>query len=121
MKIKDKEFIREIVSSDFKHISNPNFTNDTLEKIAELEDNKISNSNSGDMTFLIPQILYASLFILLSFVNVFISWTQLGQVDSLIHSIEMISGFLLNPVTISILFSFSLLYLFDLYLKKVSA
>jgi hypothetical protein len=120
MKTKDKEFIREIVSSDFKHISNPDFTVDTLEKIVELEDNKISYSNSGDITFLIPQILYASLLILLSFVTVIISWTQLGQVDNLIHSIEMISGFLLNPVTISILFSFSLLYLFDLFLKRVS-
>ena len=121
MKTKDKEFIREIVSSDFKHISNPDFTLDTLKKIAELEDNKISYSNSGDITFLIPQVLYASLFILFSLVTAIISWTQLGQVDSVMHSIEMISGFLLNPITISILLSFSLLYLIDLYLKKVSA
>lgn len=121
MKTKDKEFIREIVSSDFKHISNPDFTVDTLEKIAAFEDNKISYSKSGDIIFLIPQILYASLFILLSFVTVILSWSHLGQVDNLIHSIEMISGFLLNPVTISILLSFSLLYFIDLYLKKVSA
>jgi len=121
MKTKDKEFIREIVSSDFKHISNPDFTRDTLEKIAELEDNKISYSNSGDIIFLIPQLLYASLFILLSLVTVIISWTQFGQKNNVIHSIEIISGFLLNPVTISILFSFSLLYLIDLYLKKVSS
>ncbi len=121
MKTKDKEFIREIMSSDFKQISNPDFTSETLEKIAELEVNKITYSSSGDITFLIPQILYTSLFILLSFVTVIISWTQLGQVNNLIHSIEMISGFLLNPVTISILFSFPLLYLIDLYLKKVSA
>jgi hypothetical protein len=121
MKTKNKEFIREIVSSDFKHISDPDFTVDTLEKIAELKDNKISNSNSGDITFLIPQILYTSLFILLSFVIAIISWTKLGQESNLIHSIEMISGFLLNPVTISILLSFSLLYLIDLFLKKLSA
>lgn len=121
MKTKDKEFIREIISSDFKHISNPDFTIDTLGKITESEDNKISFSSSGDITFLIPQILYASLFILLSFVSVFISWTQFGQKNNVIHSIEMISGFLLNPVTISILLSFSILYLIDLSLKKVSA
>jgi hypothetical protein len=121
MKIKDKEFIREIVSSDFKHISNPNFTSDTLEKIAALEDSKKSYSNSGDITFLIPQILYASLLILLSLVTVIISWTQSGQKNDIMHSIEMISEVLLNPVTISILFSFSILYLIDLYLKKASA
>ena len=121
MKTNDKEFIREIVSSDFKQISNPDFTHDTLEKIAELEDYKISYSNSGDITFLIPQILYASFLILLSLVTAIISGTQFGQKNSVIHSIEMISGFLLNPITISILLSFSLLYLIDLYLKKVSA
>jgi len=120
MKTNDKEFIREIVSSDFKHITNPNFTVDTLEKIVALEDNKISNSNSGDIIFLIPQVLYASLFILLSLVTLIISWTQLGQADNLRNSIEMILGFLLNPVTISIMFSFSLLYLFDLFLKRIS-
>jgi hypothetical protein len=38
-----------------------------------------------------------------------------------VHSIEMISSFLLHPVTISILLSFSLLYLIDLYLNKISA
>lgn len=120
MKTKDKEFISEIVSTDFKHISNPDFTRDTLEKIAELEDKKISYSNSGDITFLIPQILYASLSILLSFSTAVISRTQFGYKNNVINSIEIISGFLLNPVTISIMFSFSLLYLIDLYLKKVS-
>lgn len=121
MKTKDKEFIREIVSSDFKHISNPNFTRDILKEVAELEDNNIKYSNSGDIAFLIPQVLYASLFILLSFVTEIISRTQLGQLNNLIHSIELISRFLLHPVTISILLSFSLLYLLDLYLKKLSA
>ncbi len=120
MKTKDKEFIREIVSSDFKHISNPDFTRDTLEKIAELKDTKISYSNSGDIIFLIPQIIYVFLFILLSLVNVIISWAQFGQINNVIHSIEIISGYLLNPVTISILLSFSILYLIDLYLNKVS-
>ncbi len=120
MKTKDKEFIREIIASDFNQISNPDFTIDTLEIITESEENKISFSSSGDITFLIPWILYASLFILLSFVTSIISWTQFGQENNLTLSIEMILDFLLNPVTISILLSFSLLYLIDLYLKRVS-
>lgn len=121
MKIKDKEFIREIISSDFKHISNPYFTRNALEKIAEFEDNKITYSNSGDMTLLIPVIVYVSLFILLSLITEIISWPLFGQLNNMMHSIEMISSFLVHPVTISILLSFSLLYLIDLYLNKGSA
>jgi hypothetical protein len=121
MKTKDREFIREIISSDFKHISNPDFTRETLEKIAELEDTKITYSNSGDIILLIPVIVYVSLFILLSFITEIISWPLFGQLNNVMHSIEMISSFLGHPVTISILLSFSLLYLIDLYLNKVSA
>lgn len=121
MKIKEKEFIREIISSDFKHISNPDFNRVTLEKIAELEGSKITYSNSGDMTFFVPVIMYVSLFILLSLVSDIISWSHFGQINNVMHSINMISSFLVDPVTISILFSFSLLYLIDLYLNKVSA
>ena len=50
MKKDDKEFIREIISSYFKHISNPDFTRVTLEKIAELNDNRITYTNTGDIT-----------------------------------------------------------------------
>jgi len=121
MKIKDKEFIGEIISSDFKHISNPDFNRVTLEKIAELEDSKLTISNSGDITFLIPLIIYVSLFILLSLIGDIISWPLFGQLNNVMHSIEMISSFLVHPVTISILLSFSLLYLIDLYLNKVNA
>jgi hypothetical protein len=120
MKMKEKDFIRELISSDFKHISNPGFTHETLEKISELEDSKKSYSSSGDKMFLIPQIIYASLFILLSLISGIISWIQFEQKDNIIYSIDKISEVLLNPVTISILFSFSLLYLIDLYLKKTS-
>jgi hypothetical protein len=121
MKTKDKEFIREILSSDFNHISNPDFTRDTVEMIVESEENKVSFSSTGDISFLIPWILYASLFILLSFVTLIISWPQIGQENIITHTIELISGFLLNPVTISILISFSILYIIDLYLKRVRA
>ena len=121
MKIKDKEFIREIISSDFKQISNPDFTRVTLEKITELEDKKITYSNSGDMTFFVPVIMYVSLFILLSLVSDIISWFHFGQINNVLHPIDMISSFLVHPITISILLSFSLLYLIDLHLNKVSA
>ena len=121
MKNKDKEFIREIISSDLKHISNPDFNRVTLEKIAEIEDSKVSVSNSGDITFLIPVTIYVSLFILLSIIRDIISWPYVGQINNVLHSINMILNFLVDPVTISILFSFSLLYLIDLYLNKVSA
>lgn len=121
MKIKDKEFIREIISSDFKHISNPDFTRDALEKIAEFEENKITYSTSGDMTLLIPVIVYVSLFILLSLIIEIISWPLFGQLNTVRHPVEMLSGYLVHPVTISILLSFSLLYWIDLYLNKVSA
>jgi hypothetical protein len=121
MKTNDKEFIREIISSDLKHISNPDFNRATLEKITELEDSKLTFRNSGDITFLIPVIIYVSLFILLSIIRDIISWPPFGQISHIMHSINMISSFLVHPVTISILFSFSLLYLIDLYLNKVSA
>lgn len=121
MKIKDKDFIRDIISSDFKQISNPDFTHDALEKIAELEDNKISYSSSGDVFFIIPVIIYVSLFFLLSLITGFISRTQFEQIDTILHTVEMISSYLLHPFTFSILFSFSLLYFIDLFLKKVSA
>jgi hypothetical protein len=122
MKIKDKEFIREIISSDLKHISNTDFTRDTLGKIAELEDHKITSSNSGDITLLIPVIVYVSLSILLSLITEIISWPLLGQhLNNVMHSIEVISGLFVHPVTISILVSFSLLYFIDLYLNKVSS
>ncbi len=119
MKTNDKEFISEIISSDFNQISNPDFTLDTLEIITKSEENNISFSSSGDITFLIPWIIYASLFILISFATLIFSWAKFGQENNVIHSIEMIVGFLLNPVTISILLSFSILYLIDLYLKRV--
>jgi hypothetical protein len=121
MKIKDKEFIRGIISSDIKHISNPDFNRVTLEKIAELEDSKVTFSNSGDITFLIPVIIYVSLFILLSIIRDIISWPPFGQISHVMHSINLISSFLVHPVTISILLSFSLLYLIDIYLNKASA
>jgi len=121
MKTNDKEFIREIISSDLKHISNPDFNRATLEKITELEDSKLTFRNSGDITFLIPVIIYVSLFILLSIIRDIISWPPFGQISHVMHSINMISSFLVHPVTISILFSFSLLYLIDLYLNKVSS
>jgi len=120
MKMKEKEFIREILASDFKHISNPGFTHETLEKIAEVKDIKKSHTSSGDITFLIPQILYASLLILLSIFSGIISWNQFEQKENIIYSIEKILEVLLNPVTISILFSFSLLYLIDIFLQKGS-
>lgn len=119
MKIKDQEFIREILSSDFKHISNPDFTNDTLKKIVELEEKKITSSNSGDITLLIPVIVYVSLFILLSLINEIISWPLFGHLNKVMHSIEMILSYLVHPVTISILLAFSLLYFIDLFLNKV--
>ena len=121
MKTKDKEFIRGIISSDLNKISNPDFTLDTIKIITESQENKISFSSTGDISFLIPWVLYASIFILLSFVTLIISWPQFGQTNIITHSIELISGFLLNPVTISILISFSILYIIDLYLKRVSA
>ena len=120
MKVKDREFIREIISSDFQDISNPDFTRDALEKIAELEKNKMTYSNSGDITLLIPVIIYVSLFILLTLIAEFISWHLFGQLNNMVHSIQIILSFLVHPVTISILFSFSLLYLIDLYLNKGS-
>jgi hypothetical protein len=116
---KDKEFIKGILSSDFKHITNPDFTHDTLEKITELEENKINYSNLGDIIFLIPMILYAFLSILLSFITEIISLANYGKINNFMYSVEMISSFLWHPITISILFSFSLLYLVDLYLKKI--
>jgi hypothetical protein len=118
MKIKDKEFIRGIISSDFKKISNPDFMSETLEKIKVSEDNKITCSNSGDKIFLIPAKVYISLVILLSLITVIISWTQWGQISNVSHTIEILSGILLNPVIVSIMVSFSLLYLIDLYLMK---
>ena len=121
MKIKDKEFIREILSSDFKHIPNPDFTRDTLEKIVELKEKKITSSNSGDTTLLIPVIVYVSLFILLSLITEVISWPLFGHLNKAMHLIEMISSFLVHPVTISILLAFSLLYFIDLFLNKVRA
>lgn len=121
MKSNDREFIREILSSDFKKISNPGFTRETLEKIPELTGNKIRHNLSGDIIFLIPQILYASLLILLSFFNTVMSWTQSGANSSILYSTERIIEMLLNPVMISILFAFSLLYIVDLYLKRVSS
>jgi hypothetical protein len=119
MEINDKEFIREIVSSDFKPVSNPDFTRDTLKKIAELEDKKPIKSNSGDPIFLIPQFIYVSVLILFSLVAVIISWTQPGEINAQTQTVEMISGILFSPVTVSILFSFSLLYVLDLFLKRV--
>jgi hypothetical protein len=121
MKPKDKEFIRGIVYSDFKQISNPDFTSETLKKIAELDSTKINYSNSVDIFFLIPVISYASLRILLSLFSTICSLPLLDQINNVMRSIEMISSCLMHPVTISILFSFSLLCLFDLFLKKVSA
>jgi hypothetical protein len=121
MKLKDKEFIREIISSDLNHISNPDFNRVTLEKIAELEVRKVTFSNFGDKTFLIPVIIYVSLFILLSIIRDIFSWPLFGEISHVMDSINMISSFLVHPVTISILVSFYLLYLIDLYLNKVSA
>jgi hypothetical protein len=121
MKIEDKEFIREIISSDLKHISNPDFNRVTLEKISESEVSKVTVSNSGDITILIPVVIYVSMFILLTLIIDIIYYTHSVQINNIMHSINMISNFLVDPVTISILFSFSLLYLIDLYLNKVSA
>lgn len=121
MKINDKEFIRELITSDLKHISNSDFTSDTLEKIKRSEGNKITYSNLGDKFFFIPMILYVSMSILLSFITGIISWAPIEEINSILHFIEIISGFLWHPITLSILFSFCLLYLMDLYLKKVIA
>ncbi len=118
MKLTDKEFIREIISSDFKKIENPNFTNEILEKIALSDEKKVIATRSGDILFLVPQIIYICLCVLLSLYTLIISWSDLSSNDKVLQTIDMISGLLINPGTISILIAFSLLYLLDLFLKR---
>jgi len=120
MKTKDKEFIKEMISSDFKSISNQDFTFETIERIKELKEKKTIYLNSSDISLLFPVIIYVLFFILLSVITACISWIELEQIENILYSIETVSGYLLHPVTVSILVTFLLLYLIDLFLEKGS-
>lgn len=120
MKIDDKEFIKELIASDFKPISNPDFAFNTLKRIKGSRESNEATMKTVDITVFIPVIIFAFLFTLFSIIKVILSLFEFEWTNNIKHFTEMISIILVNPVTISILISCSLLFVLDSYLNKLS-
>jgi len=121
MKGNDKAFIKELIASDLKPIGSPNFTMNTIERISETEAPKAANSGVKDLSILYPMAVFALLFISMTLGKALYPWLQPEPGNRLARMMEILSGFLLHPVTISILISISILYLLDVYLKRQHA
>lgn len=115
----ENKLIKELISTDLKKISNSDFTLTTLERIKELKNEKRVNlSNQADLTLIYPVFGFSVLLILFSIIKVIGSLIKIEQISNIMNLTAIISGILLNPITISLLITFTLLYLLDLSLKK---
>lgn len=121
MKKNDNKLIKEVISTDLKKISNPDFTFITLQKIKESKkENRLRYAKRIDLTFIYPVFGFSFLLILFSIIKVFSSWFEIKQIYDILSVTQKISDLLFQPITISITIVFVLLYLFDSYLKKHS-
>lgn len=119
MNLKDKELIKGIILSDIKPITNPDFTLATIEKVKGLEkEHSFNFIKSADLTLIFPILIFSILIIFLSIIKVFNLWIDLEKIIRTASSIEIISHLLLHPITISLMISFSVLFLLDSYLSK---
>lgn len=115
----DNRLIKKVISTDLKNISNPDFTLTTLEKIKESKKvNGLNASSQPDLTLIYPVLGFSFILILFSIIKVFCSWIGMKQVDKILNLTQSISDLLFQPSTISIIIVFTLLYYFDLYLKR---
>lgn len=119
MKQNDNKFIKEVISTDLKKISNPDFTLTTLERIKESKkENSINPANRVDLILLYPVFGFSFLLILFAIIKVIDSWIEIGILDKILNLTGLISGLLFHPMTISLMIVFTLLFLLDSYLKK---
>ena len=118
----DNKFIKEVISTDLKKISNPDFTLTTLEKIKESQkENSINIESMADLTLIYPAFGFSFLVILFSIIKVISSWVKIEQIDKILDLTVVFSSYLFQPITLSLITTFTLLYLFDSYLKKQGA
>jgi len=118
----DNKFIKEVISTDLKKISNPDFTLSTLERIKESKkENSLKPANRVDLTLIYPVFGFSFLIILFSIIKAIGSWIEIENFDKILHLTGLVSGLLFHPMTISLMISFTLLYLLDSYLKKQGA
>ena len=115
----DNKLIKEIISTDLKKISNPDFTLTTLQKIKESKKTiSTKYAKQTDFTLLYPVFAFSILFVLYSIANMINLWIEITNLEIILILKGIISELLFNPIMVSSMIVFTLLYLFDTYLKK---
>lgn len=114
MKSKEDELLKALITTEIKKLPNKDFTIETIRKIEFLEpENKLEVPISLDPIFFTPIFIYFLLFVLC-----FILKLLTGVKIYLEIPVLFLETIILSPVSLSIILAFSILGLFDYYLKK---
>ncbi|MGK7396472.1 MAG: hypothetical protein ACNS62_17975 [Candidatus Cyclobacteriaceae bacterium M3_2C_046] len=117
MKNGENEFIRELITSDLKKIPNPGFTQDTVNRIRNLQAARKSRFQNYSLFILYPVVLYAMIYILTVLYNTLALHFSIRS-ELFAGIINWSSNLLLNPTTISVGIAFTLLFVMDGYLTR---
>jgi len=113
MKSKEDELLKALITTEIKKLPNKDFTIETIRKIQFLvPENKLEVSPSLDPIFFTPLFIYF-LFFVLSFLL-----KLLTGVKIYLDPVVFLETIILSTVSLSIILAFSILGLFDYYLKK---
>jgi len=108
MKNKEDELVKTLIATEIKPLPNKNFTNETMRKIQfSQSENKLVAPPAIDPIFFLPLFIYFLFFILYFILNLLLAYPVL-----------FLETIILNSVSLSIILTFSILGLFDYYLKK---
>tara|TARA_Y100000385_G_scaffold273636_1_gene315743 strand:+ start:4338 stop:4733 length:396 start_codon:yes stop_codon:yes gene_type:complete len=114
MTSKEDKLLKAFISTEIKKLPNKGFTAETIRKIEFLEAQKtLKVSPYLEPIFFIPLFIY-SLFIVLCFILKLLTVVKVH----LGFSVLFLETILLSPVSFSIILVFSILGLFDYYLKS---
>jgi hypothetical protein len=114
MKNKEDELLKALIATEIKKLPNKDFTVETIRKMSFLEpEKKMDLPPSFGLIFFTPLYIYF-LFFVLCFILKLLSVTGI-RLEFLVQFLETI---ILSHVSLSIILAFSILGLFDNYLKK---
>jgi len=114
MKSKEDELLKALIATEIKKLPNKDFTVETIRKIQFLEpEKKLDLPPSFDLIFFTPLYIYFLIFVL-CFILKLLTVAEI-RLEFLVQFLETI---ILSHVSLSIILAFSILGLFDNYLKK---
>ncbi len=115
MKNKEDKLLRALIATEIKTLPNKDFTIETIRKIQFSEsEKKLGVTPSLDPIFFLPLFIYF-LFFILCFI---LKLLTIVKIQDLEYPVLFLETIILNSVSPSIILTFSILGLFDYYLKK---